>query len=100
MPNWCNNRVNLSDNGETSEQFDRLCEIMNGPNPFNTIFPRPDFTKIPNDKGELPIREEIKNDKGEVVAETYNFPDGKMMIVGITGAVPTGEQSGICATNT
>ena len=76
MPNWCNNRVNLSDNGNT-EQFDRLCEIMNGPNPFNTIFPRPDFTKIPNDKGELPIKEEIKNMDGEVVAETFNFPDGK-----------------------
>ena len=48
MPNWCENRVRLSDNGDNSEQFDRLCEIMNGPEPFNTIFPRPDFTKIPN----------------------------------------------------
>ena len=27
--------------------------------------------------------------------ETYNFPDGKMMIAGITGALQTGEQSGI-----
>ena len=42
--------------------------------PFNAIFPRPDFTKIPNDKGELPIKEEIKNDKGEVVAETLQLP--------------------------
>ena len=77
MPNWCENRVRLSDNGDNSEQFDRLCKLLDGPDPFNAIFPRPDFTKIPNDKGELPIKEEIKNDKGEVVAETYNFPDGK-----------------------
>ncbi len=75
MPNWCNNRVSLSDNGNT-EQFDRLCELLDGDNPFNAIFPMPDFTKIPNDKGELPVREVHKNDKGEVVAETYNFPDG------------------------
>ena len=77
MPNWCENRVRLSDNGDNSEQFDKLVKLLDGPNPFNSIFPRPDFTKIPNSKGELPIKEEIKNDKGEVVAETFNFPDGK-----------------------
>ena len=77
MPNWCENRVRLSDNGDNSEQFDKLVKLLDGPNPFNAIFPRPDFTKIPNSKGELPIKEEIKNSDGEVVAETYNFPDGK-----------------------
>ena len=77
MPNWCENRVRLSDNGDNSEQFDRLCKLLDGPDPFNTIFPRPDFTKIPNDKGELPIKREIKNSEGEIVAETYDFPDGK-----------------------
>ena len=77
MPNWCENRVRLSDNGDNSEQFDKLVKLLDGPDPFNAIFPRPDFPNIPNDKGELPIKEEIKNDKGEVVAETYNFPDGK-----------------------
>ena len=77
MPNWCENRVRLSDNGDNSEQFDRLCKLLDGPDPFNAIFPRPDFPNIPNDKGELPIKQEIKNDKGEVVAETFNFPDGK-----------------------
>ena len=60
MPNWCENRVRLSDNGDNSEQFDKLVKLFDGPNPFNSIFPRPDFTKIPNDKGELPIKEEIK----------------------------------------
>ena len=77
MPNWCENRVRLSDNGDNSEQFDKLVKLLDGPDPFNSIFPRPDFTKIPNSKGELPIKEEIKNMDGEVVAETYNFPDGK-----------------------
>ena len=78
MPNWCENRVRLSDNGDNSEQFDKLVKLLDlPPDPFNAIFPRPDFPNIPNDKGELPIKEEIKNDKGEVVAETYNFPDGK-----------------------
>ena len=76
MPNWCNNRVNLSDNGNT-EQFDRLVKILDGPNPFNEIFPMPDFKTIPNEKGELPVKEVHKNDKGEIVCETYNFPDGK-----------------------
>ena len=77
MPNWCYNRVQLSDNGETSEQFDRLCKILDGDNPFNEIYPRPDFSKIPNNKGELPKKEVRKNDKGEIVWETFNFSDGK-----------------------
>ena len=77
MPNWCYNRVQLSDNGDDSEQFDKLVKLLDGPNPFNAIFPMPDFTKIPNDTGELPIKEVHKNSDGEVVAETYNFPDGK-----------------------
>ena len=100
MPNWCENRVRLSDNGNT-EQFDRLCELLDGPDPFNAIFPRPDFPNIPNDKGELPIKEEIKNDKGEVVAVKLTTSQmAKMTIAGITGAATTGERSGICATNT
>ena len=77
MPNWCENRVRLSDEGDNSEQFDKLVKLLDGPDPFNAIFPRPDFTKIPNEKGELPIKREIKNSEGEIVAETYDFPDGK-----------------------
>ena len=77
MPNWCENRVQLSDNGDDSEQFDKLCKLLDGPDPFNAIFPRPDFKTIPNNKGELPIAEEIKNSNGELVTITYNFPDGK-----------------------
>ena len=77
MPNWCENRVRLSDNGDNPEQFNKLVKLLDGPNPFNAIYPKPDFPNIPNDKGELPIKEEIKNSNGEIVAETYNFPDGK-----------------------
>ena len=64
MPNWCENRVRLSDNGYNSEQFDKLVKLLDGPNPFNAIYPQPDWKNTPNDKGELPIKEEIKNDKG------------------------------------
>ena len=77
MPNWCYNKIQLSDNGETSEQFDRLCKLLDGDNPFNEIYPRPDFSKIPNEKGELPKKEVHKNTDGEIVWETFNFSDGK-----------------------
>ena len=76
MPNWCYNRVQLSDNGETSEQFDRLCKILDGDNPFNAIYPQPDWKNTPNEKGELPKKEVHKNTDGEIVWETYNFSDG------------------------
>ena len=39
MPNWCENRVRLSDNGDNSEQFDKLVKLLDGPNPFNAIYP-------------------------------------------------------------
>jgi len=28
MPNWCENRVRLSDNGDNSEQFDKLVKLL------------------------------------------------------------------------
>ena len=77
MPIWCENRVRLSDNGDNSEQFDKLVKLLDGPNPFNAIYPQPDWKNTPNDKGELPKKEVHKNDKGEIIWETYNFPDGK-----------------------
>ena len=43
----------------------------------------PDFKTIPNEKGELPKLEQMKNPDGSILWETYNFPDGKMMIDGI-----------------
>ena len=77
MPNWCDNRVTISSNTEDDSQFQELVSKFQVERPFNEIYPKPDFTKIPNSKGELPIKEVHKNDKGEIVCETFNFPDGK-----------------------
>ena len=77
MPNWCYNRVNVYGDADTVDQVKEIYEIFeNNNDPFHKIFPIPDFKNIPNDKGELPILEQQKNDKGEIVWETYNFPDG------------------------
>ena len=77
MPNWCENRVTISSNTEDDSQFQELVAKFQVERPFNEIYPQPDFKTIPNDKGELPIKEVHKNDKGEIVCETFNFPDGK-----------------------
>ena len=37
----------------------------------------PDFKTIPNENGELPKLEQMKNPDGSILWETYNFPDGK-----------------------
>ena len=78
MPNWCYNRINVYGDSDTVDQVKEIHDIFeNHEDPFNQILPIPDFKNIPNDKGELPKLEVHKNDKGEVVWETYNFPDGK-----------------------
>ena len=78
MPNWCYNRVKVYGDENTVEQLKEIHDIFeNYKDPFNQIFPIPDFKNIPNEKGELPILEQHKNDKGEVLWETFNFPDGK-----------------------
>ena len=78
MPNWCYNRIRIDADSDTSDQLKEIYEIFdNHSDPFNQILPIPDFKNIPNDKGELPILEVHKNAKGEVMCETYNFPDGK-----------------------
>ena len=95
MPNWCYNRVNVYGDSDTVDQVKEIYEIFeNNNDPFHKIFPIPDFKNIPNDKGELPILEQHKNDKGEIVWETYNFQMVRMMIDGIIGVLRTGEQSG------
>ena len=78
MPNWCYNRVRIDADSDQVEKLKEIYEIFeNHSDPFNQILPIPDFKNIPNDKGELPILKQHKNDKGEVMWETYNFPDGK-----------------------
>jgi len=79
MPNWCYNRISVYADG--TEQVSQLKEIhdifANSKDPFNQIFPIPDFKNIPNAKGELPVLRRELNKDGSVFYETYDFPDGK-----------------------
>ena len=75
MPNWCYNRVSFySDN---VDEISAIAKIFESDEPFNTILPSPDWKTTPNDKGELPIKREMKSPKtGEVFHTTFDFPDG------------------------
>ena len=78
MPNWCYNRIDVYGEEDTVDQIKEIYDIFeNEKQPFNKIFPIPDFKNIPNEKGELPILEQRLNPDGSVFYETYNFPDGK-----------------------
>ena len=56
MPNHCYNRVQLSNNADDdSKQFDELVAKFESQTPFAEILPRPDFSKIKNEDGELPV---------------------------------------------
>jgi len=75
MPNWCHNRVSFySDN---KQHIAKLWSIFESETPFNEIVPSPDWKTTPNDKGELPVKREMKNRDGRVIYTTYDFPDGK-----------------------
>ena len=77
MPNWCYNRITVYGQNEESEaKLKEIEETFKKADPFNQIFPIPDFKNIPNDKGELPKLEQHLNKDGSVFYETYNFPDG------------------------
>ena len=77
MPNWCRNRVTVySDAKEPIEKIQKIFE--NKKNVFGQIIQEPDWKRLPNEKGEFPVLEQHKNPKtGEIIFETYNFPDGK-----------------------
>ena len=77
MPNWCDNRVTISSNTEDDSQFKELVAKFQVERPFNEIFPQPDWKTIPNEEGQLPVKREMKNDKGEIITITYDFPDGQ-----------------------
>ena len=63
MPNHCYNRVQLNNNAENdSKQFDELVAKFESQTPFAEILPMPDFSKIKNEDGELPVVREHKND--------------------------------------
>ena len=75
MPNWCRNRVTVSG---TEKDISKLSEIFSDTKSiFNHIIQSPDWKRLPNEKGEFPKLEQMKNPKGEIMWETYNFPDGK-----------------------
>ena len=76
MPNWCYNRITVYGSEESEKKLKEIEEIFETKQPFNEIFPIPDFKTIPNEKGELPKIEQHKGKDGEVMFETYNFPDG------------------------
>ena len=78
MPNWCYNRIRVYADSDQVDQLKEIYNIFNNhKDPFNQILPIPDFKNIPNDKGELPKLEQMKNPNGEDMWETYNFPDGQ-----------------------
>ena len=75
MPNWCRNRVTVCGD---SDQIEKVLKIFKDEKSvFNNIIQSPDWKRLPNEKGEFPQLEQMKNPKGEVMWETYNFPDGK-----------------------
>ena len=77
MPNWCYNRITVYADEDTANKIAEIKEIFETKQPFNTLFPQPDWKNTPNSKGELPkLRRELNKD-GSVFYETYDFPDGK-----------------------
>ena len=78
MPNWCYNRVRIDADPDQVKKLKEIHDIFEKyDDPFNQILPIPDFKNIPNEKGELPKLEQMKNPDGSILWETYNFPDGK-----------------------
>ena len=77
MPNWCYNRITIYGDEKTEAKLKEIEEIFESKQPFNEIYPIPDFKNIPNEKGELPVLRRELNKDGSVFYETYDFPDGK-----------------------
>ena len=78
MPNWCYNRITVYGQDEGSEEkLKEIEKIFETKQPFNEIYPIPDFKTIPNEKGELPNRTVKYRPDGTMFYETYDFSDGK-----------------------
>ena len=75
MPNWCSNRVSFY--SDDTSALEKLKNIFESDEPFNSLVPAPDWKNTPNDKGELPVKREMKDTEGRVFHTTYDFPDGK-----------------------
>ena len=76
MPNWCHNRITIFGNEESEAKLKEIEETFRKAQPFNEIFPVPDFKTIPNEEGVLPVLKQEFNKDGKLMWETYNFPDG------------------------
>ena len=75
MPNWCSNRVSFY--SDDTSALEKLKNIFESDEPFNSLVPAPDWKNTPNAKGELPVLREMKDTEGRVIHTTYDFPDGK-----------------------
>ena len=76
MPNWCYNKITVYGNEQT-EKIKEVEKLFDSRTPFNDIFPQPDWNNTPNENGELPQLEQHKGKDGQIIFETYNFPDGR-----------------------
>ena len=76
MPNWCYNRVTAYADDVHNAKLEEVKKIFESKTPFNDIFPMPDWKNTPNENGELPKLEQMKNPDGSILWETYNWPDG------------------------
>ena len=77
MPNWTSNRLRIQTDSNSQTEFKKIAElkeIFKSDSPFNKIIPQPDWSKIPNEDGEIRVERLHKNDKGEIVCATYEFP--------------------------
>ena len=50
MPNWCYNRITVYGDEDSADKLAELKEIFEDPQPFNTLFPQPDWKNTPNSK--------------------------------------------------
>ena len=76
MPNWTSNRLRIQTDSDSQTEFKKIAElkeIFESDNPFGKIIPEPDWSKIPNEDGELPIKEEHKNHLGEELFHITKF---------------------------
>ena len=71
MPNWCNNDIQISHTD--SAKMDKLESAIEEGNLFSTILPEPDWTNIPNEKGEYSKLEKLP----ELSITSLRWPDGK-----------------------
>ena len=43
MPNWCYNRITVYGDEDTADKIAEIKEIFESEQPFNTLFPQPDW---------------------------------------------------------